>query len=119
MILSFILHLVLTAGVLLLVSSIMPGVHIASFGVAVVAALIMGLVNFFIRPLLLLLTLPLNILTLGLFSFVINAAMFALVAGMVSGFEVSNFMSALGGSILLSIMTSLLGLFLPEPRRAL
>jgi len=116
MLLSLILHLLITAAVLMLVSAIMPGVYLAGFGTAVAAAIIMGLVNFFLRPLLLLLTLPLNFLTLGLFSFVINALMFALVAWLVPGFEVSNFMSALGGSILLAIMTSVLGMFAPEPR---
>lgn len=114
MLLSLLLHWVLTAALLLAVSAIMPGIHIASFGVAMIAAVIMGLVNFFIRPLLSILTLPLNFLTLGLFSFVINALMFALVAWLVPGFEVSSFMSALGGSILLAIMTSVLGMVLPE-----
>jgi len=119
MLLSVILHLLLTAAILLLVSAIMPGVHIAGFGTAIVAALIMGLVNFFIRPVLFFLTLPLNFLTLGLFSFVINALLFALVAWLVPGFEISNFMSALGGSILMAIMTSMLGLLLPQQTRAL
>lgn len=119
MLLSVILHLILTAAILMLISAVMPGIHLAGFGTAVVAAIIMGLVNFFIRPVLFFLTLPLNFLTLGLFSFVINALLFALVAWLVPGFEVSNFMSALGGSILMAIMTSVLGLMLPEQTRAL
>jgi putative membrane protein len=114
MVLSLLLHWVITAAILLLIGNVMPGIHLASFGTAMIAAVIMGLVNFFIKPILSILTLPLNFLTLGLFSFVINALMFALVAWMVPGFEVSNFMSALGGSILMAIMTSLLGMLLPE-----
>ena len=114
MLLSLILHWVITAAVLLLISNIMPGIHIDSFGVAMIAALVMGLVNFFIKPILVLLTLPLNFLTLGLFSFVINAALFGLVAWLVPGFAVASFLSALGGSLLLAIMTSLLGMLLPE-----
>lgn len=114
MLVSLLLHWVITAAIILMISNIMPGIQIASFGTAMIAAVIMGLVNFFIRPLLSILTLPLNFLTLGLFSFVINALMFALVAWLVPGFEVNNFMSALGGSILMAIMTSVLGMFLPE-----
>jgi putative membrane protein len=116
MLISLVLHLLITAAILMLVSAIMPGIYVAGFGTAVVAALIMGLVNFFLRPILTLMTLPLNFLTLGLFSFVINALLFALVAGLVPGFEVNNFLSALGGSILLAIMTSVLGMFTPERR---
>lgn len=117
MILSLILHWVLTAAILLLVDAMMPGITINSFGTAMVAALVMGLVNFFIRPVLTLLTLPLNLLTLGLFSLVINALMFALVAAIVPGFEVSNFLSALVGSVLLALMTGLLGMISTDRSR--
>lgn len=108
MLLSAILHWVLTAIILLLIGAVLPGIEIASIGTALIAALVMGVVNLLIRPILLLLTLPLSILTLGLFAFVINALMFALVAWLVPGFEVTNFLSALVGSILLALMTSLL-----------
>jgi putative membrane protein len=83
-----------------------------------IAAFVMGLLNFFVRPILSLLSLPLNIVTLGLFSFVLNALLFALAANVVQGFEVSNFLSALAGSILLALMTSLLSSFLPAPNSA-
>ncbi len=115
--LSALLHWILTAVILLIVDAIMPGISISSFGTALIAALVMGLVNFFIRPVLALLTLPINLLTLGLFSFVINALLFWLVAALVPGFEVSNFISALGGSLLLALMTMLLGWLLPERGR--
>ncbi len=111
MLLSILLHWVLTAAILMLVDAIMPGITISGFNTALIAALVMGLVNFFIRPVLSLLTLPLNLLTLGLFSFVINAMMFALVAWLVPGFEVANFISALVGSLLLALMTGVLGMF--------
>lgn len=117
MLLSIVLHWVLTALILMLVDALTPGITISSFGTAMIAAFVMGLVNFFIRPFLLLLTLPLNLLTLGLFSFVINALMFGLVAWLVPGFEVSNFLSALMGSLLLALMTGVLGMILPNRSR--
>lgn len=117
MLLSALLFWVLTAVILLIVDAIMPGITINTFGTALIAALVMGLVNFFIRPVLTLLTLPLNILTLGLFSFVINAMLFGLVGWLVPGFHVDNFLSALIGSILLALMTGFLGMLLPDRGR--
>ena len=117
MILSAILHWIFTALILLLVAKITPGVYISGFGTALIAALVLGLVNFAIRPLLTLLTLPLNILTLGLFSFVINAILFGLVAWMVPGFEVTNFLSALVGAFFLAVMTALLDFFFSHQQR--
>lgn len=117
MILSALLYWVLTAAILMLVDAITPGVFISGFGTAMLAALVMGLVNFFIRPLLMLLTLPLNLLTLGLFSFVINALLFGLVAWLIPGFEVSNFLNALLGSLFMAIMTSVLSLVLGDRSR--
>ena len=90
---------------LLAVAYLLPGVTVASFASALVAALVLGLVNAVIRPILILLTLPATLLTLGLFLFVINALMFWLVAEIVPGFKVSGFMAALLGSILYSVIT--------------
>ena len=90
---------------LLAVSYLMVSVNITTVGVAIVAAAILGLVNTFVRPILLILTLPVTLLTLGLFLFVINALMFWLVAEIVPGFKVSGFMAALLGSILYSVIT--------------
>lgn len=78
---------------------IVPGVHVANFWTALVAALIIGLINALIRPLLLLLTLPVNILTLGLFTLVINALMFWLASSIVKGFDVANFTAAFLGAL--------------------
>lgn len=108
MILSAILHWILTALILMLVAKITPGVVIDGFGTAMIAALVLGLVNFAIRPLLALLTLPLTVVTLGLFAFVLNALLFGLVAWLVPGFEVESFLSALIGAFFLAVMTALL-----------
>jgi putative membrane protein len=97
----------LNAGLLLLVAYVYPGVGFASFGAAFLAALVLGLVNAVIRPILLVLTLPVTILTLGLFIFVINAVLFWLVAEIVPGFHVNGFLAALVGSILYSFFTLL------------
>ena len=115
---SLLLHWVLTALVLLFIGQVLPGIAISSFGVAMIAAFVMGLLNFFVRPILSILSLPLNILTLGLFSFVLNALMFALAALMVQGFEVTNFLSALVGSILLAVITGVLGTIIPSTPRS-
>ena len=96
---------IVNAAALMLVAYLYPGVAITSFGAAMVAALVLGLVNAVVRPILVLLTLPVTLLTLGLFLFVINALLFWLVAEVVHGFQVSGFGAALLGSILYSVIT--------------
>jgi putative membrane protein len=96
---------IVNAAALLLVAYIFPGVHVESFPAALLAALVLGLVNAFIRPLLVILTFPVTLITLGLFLFVINALLFWLVAEVVHGFTVSGFWAALVGSILYSVIT--------------
>lgn len=96
---------ILFAAALLLTAWIVPGISFANFTTALLAAFVMGLVNLFIRPILLVFTLPLNILTLGLFTFVINALMLLLVAKLVAGFMISGFLAALLGSLLLSVIS--------------
>jgi putative membrane protein len=88
---------------LLLVAHLYPGVTVASFGAAMVAALVLGLLNTLVRPLLVLLTLPVTLVTLGLFLFVINALMFWSAAGVLSGFNVTGFGAALVGSVIYSL----------------
>lgn len=90
---------------LLAVPYLMHSVQFTSFGAALIAALVLGLVNTLIRPVLLLLTLPATLLTLGLFIFVINGLMFWLVSQLVSGFYVAGFWAAVGGAILYSIVS--------------
>jgi len=102
---ELIIRWVLFALALLFTAWVVPGISFAGFASALIAALVMGIVNIFVRPILLIFTLPLNLLTLGLFTFVINALMFLLVAKMVPGFTVTGFLAALLGSILLSILS--------------
>jgi len=107
---------ILNAAALLLVAYLYPGVSVESFFAAMIAALVLGLVNAVVRPLLVILTLPVTILTLGLFLFVINALMFWLVAEIVQGFHVTGFVGALVGSLLYSLIT-LVTSWLLFPRR--
>jgi putative membrane protein len=93
----------LLAAALLLVAQLGVGVSVASFGSAMIAALVIGLLNTLLRPILVLLTLPVTILTLGLFLFVINALMFYFAASVLEGFHVTGFVAALVGSLLYSL----------------
>jgi putative membrane protein len=81
-----------------------PGIRIDSLSTAVIAAALLGIINIFIRPVLIILTLPLNILTLGFFTFIINAFLLKLVSYFVSGFEIESFMAALLCALLISIV---------------
>ena len=96
---------IVNAAALLLVAYLYPGVHVTDFWAALIAAIVLGLVNAIIRPLLVILTLPVTLLTLGLFLFVINALLFWFVAEVVHGFTVTGFAAALIGSILYSLIT--------------
>ena len=107
---------IINAAALVLVAYIYPGVSVDSFFAALVAALVLGLVNAVVRPILVLLTLPVTLLSLGLFLFVINALLFWQVAEMVKGFTVTGFGAALIGSILYSLIT-LLTSWLLFPRK--
>lgn len=98
---NILLRWVINAAALILVAEIVPGFHVDSFYHALIAALIIGLLNAVIRPVLILLTLPVNILTLGLFTFVINALLLLFASSFVRGFEVSGFFPAVFGAILL------------------
>lgn len=100
---KLILRWVLLAAALLLVSQWCPGVSVKSFGSAMLAALVLGLLNAVLRPLLIILTLPVTVLTLGLFIFVINALMFQAAGSLLSGFNVDGFGAALLGSLLYSV----------------
>lgn len=93
---------------LMAVAYLMPSVSISSFGAALIAAAVLGLVNTFIRPILVLLTLPVTVLTLGLFIFVINGLLFYAVANMLEGFDVAGFWSAVLAAIVYSLISWLL-----------
>ncbi len=105
---SLLIRWAINAVALYLTTLIVPGVRVTDFGGAVVAALVLGIVNAVIRPFLLLLTLPLNILTLGLFTFVVNAVMLYIVAGVTHRLQLSGFLAALVGAIVLSVISSVI-----------
>ena len=100
---KLIIRWLLLAAALLLVAYLYPGVSVTSFGTALIAALVLGLLNTIVRPLLVLLTLPVTVLTLGLFLFVINALMFWAAASLLAGFNVAGFSAALIGSLIYSL----------------
>jgi putative membrane protein len=102
---------ILNAVALLVVAYILPGITVASFGSALIAALVLGLLNAVVKPLLILLTLPLTVVTLGLFLFVLNALIFWLAGSILRGFQVDGFWWAVIGAIVYSIVsTALTGL---------
>ncbi len=90
-------------------ASVIPGIQVDGVWAALVAALLLGFVNATLRPILLILTLPLTVLTLGLFALVVNGAMLALVASLVRGVHVSGFGSAVLGALVISLVGGLLG----------
>ena len=99
------LRIVLNAGVLLLISNVVEGISLGGWYSAIITVLVLGIVNALIRPLILILTLPVNILTLGLFTFVINALMFWFASSIVKGFAVAGFWPAFWGALLFSVMS--------------
>lgn len=101
---------------LLALPYVIPGVRVDSFAAALIAALALGLINTLIRPVLVLLTLPVTLLTLGLFIFVINGLLFWWVGSFVEGFHVSGFWSAVFGAIIYSLISWLLASLLPKKR---
>lgn len=103
---------------LVLLANFLPGFHIQSWGVAFWAGAVIGLINLFIRPLVHLLTLPLTLLTLGLFAFVVNALLLWLAAVLVPGFEISTFLDALLGSLFLTVVFALVDRLIERPRLA-
>lgn len=106
---KLIINTLITAVALLIAAQFVPGFTITQFSTAVIAAIVLGLVNAIIRPIMLLLTLPVNIVTLGLFTLIVNALMFLLAASIVSGFAITGLIPALIGSIVVSLVSSLLG----------
>lgn len=101
-------RLFINAIALVSMTLIVPGLHLASFSTAIIAALVWGLINTLIRPIFSFFTFPLQLLTLGLFTLVINGAMLSLTAKLVPGFTISSFSSAFIGSLVLSIISLIL-----------
>ena len=105
---GFLVKWLVHAVAIVITAYLLPGVRLSGFGAALITALVLGLINTFIRPLLMLLTLPLNILTLGLLTFVINALLIMLTSALVRGFTVDGFLWALLFSLVLSVVNYLL-----------
>ena len=102
---GFLIRWVVSALALWVAQALLPGIRIEGAGTLFVAALLLGFVNAIVRPLLIFVTLPITILTLGLFLLVINAAMLGLVAALLENFTISGFWSALGGAIVVSLVS--------------
>jgi putative membrane protein len=114
---SFVVRWLTTALGIGVAAQVLPGIQVDGVWPTVVAALLLGLVNVTLRPILLLLTLPLTVVTLGLFALVINGAMLGLVASVVKGVHVAGFGSAILGAVIISLVGSLLiWLLQPRPR---
>lgn len=104
---NIIIRILLGALALLLVAEVVPGISVDGLYPALIAAVVLGLLNGIVRPILVVLTLPVTIVTLGLFIFVINAALFLFAASFIDGFRVDGFWIALLGSVLVSVVTTL------------
>lgn len=106
---GFIAHILITAILLFILGRLVDGIEVRDGKAALIGALVLGLANAFVRPVLVLLTLPVTILTLGLFILVVNAVMLMLAAALVDGFEVKGFGPAVWGALGLAVMNFLVG----------
>ncbi|NIJ55396.1 phage holin family protein [Dyadobacter arcticus] len=109
---KLLLRLVISTLAILAAGYFVPGVVVSSVGSAFVAAIVLGILNTFLKPILQILALPITILTLGLFYFVINVLVIYLATYLVDGFAISNFISALLFSLVVSVVSAILGMFL-------
>ena len=114
---ALLIALLLNALALIITSKIVPGISVESFTTAVLAAIVMGLINTIIKPILSILTFPITVLTLGLFSFVINAIMLYFTSLIVPGFKVGNASAAVLGAIVLSVVGIILSGLVKEARK--
>ena len=105
---SLVLYWIVSALALALTAAIVPGFKVRGFATALIAVIIIGLANRFVWPVLFILTLPINILTLGLFTFVVSAMVLRLCAAFMNDFEITSWFSAIFGGIIFSIASSLL-----------
>jgi putative membrane protein len=105
--------LILTAAITI-AAYLLDGIHVDGFFSAFLTAAILGILNTFFKPILVILTLPINILTLGLFTFVINALLLKMASGVISGFRVDSFWAAIFGSIIVSVVSWILSRLIKE-----
>ena len=111
---KLILRILLTAVLVLVIDYFMDGISVANFTTSIIIAIVLGLLNIFLKPILVLFTLPVTILSLGLFLLVINAGIMLLCAHLVDGFMVDSFLTALIFSVLLSVSQSIVNIFLKD-----
>ena len=102
---GILLRAAITALALWVASQLLPGIHFETTGKLIIAAVLLGLVNALVRPIAFVLTLPITVVTLGLFLLVLNAAMIGLVAVVVPGFTISGFWTAVGGAIIVALVS--------------
>jgi putative membrane protein len=114
---NLIIRLLITAVIVLLLAHFLPGVAVSGFTAAIIVAAVLGLLNAILKPILIILTIPITILTLGLFLLVINACIILLADQFIDGFAVNGFWTALLFSILLSISQSIVYSFLTEEKK--
>ncbi len=113
----FIIRLLINAIALLILAYKLPGFQVDSFYYALVAAVVLGLVNAVIRPILMLLSFPIRLLTLGLFTFVINAILLWVVASLLDGFAIDNFVTALIAAVILWLVSMITGFFVKKKKK--
>lgn len=109
---NLLIRLIISTLAVVAASKLVPGVFVDSWTTAAVVAIVLGILNTFLKPLLQILALPITILTLGLFYFVINVLIIYLATYLVSGFEISGFISALLFGFVVSVVSAILGMFL-------
>ena len=106
---TLLVKLLISSIAVFLVGNFLPGIHVADYKIALLVALVLGVLNVTLRPVLKLISLPITILTLGLFSFIVNGFVFWLVPRIVDGFVIDTFWTAVLGSFIVSVVTSILG----------
>jgi len=109
---KFLVDLLIRALVLLLTAYLIPGFKIDSYTTALIVALVLAILNILVKPLLILLTLPATILTLGLFLFVINALLLVIASKLITGFKIDSFVTALIASIIITVISSVLNIII-------
>ncbi|MBI2011132.1 phage holin family protein [Candidatus Daviesbacteria bacterium] len=111
---NILISLLLNAAALIVTAYIVPGFQVSDFTSAILAAIVLGVINTFIKPVLLVLTAPINLLTLGLFTFVVNAVVLWLVTLVVPGMTIDGFLPAILGAIVLSVVSTALSSLLKD-----
>ncbi len=109
-----IISLLLNAGALLVTAYLVPGFYIANIQTAILTAIVLGIINTFIKPFLVLISAPLTILTLGLFAFIVNAIVLWMTAAIVPGFELAGWWSAILGAVVLAVISTALSMVLKD-----